>query len=118
MEIIKVKYAALANTGNFTNEKIELEAKLQTGDNLTECLEQLRTKVHSELHNIDEYYQMRSRFEQARSELVDIESKLRRVSENWDCVSEFMQKQGIEVDSFLLNCEAEEEIEFDFDDNF
>ena len=60
MKIIRIKYSALANTGNYENEKIELEAELNENDDLDHCLEELRTRVHSQLRHIN-YYQNQAR---------------------------------------------------------
>ena len=51
MKITTVSYEALANLGNYENEKIRLEAVLEDGDTYESCLEELKNKVHEQLKN-------------------------------------------------------------------
>jgi len=97
--ISTVKYGALANLGNYENEKIEIEATCQEGDNWEQVLEDLKLKVHSQLHKESDYRQYVHEYYVAKRKLEDIQEKIEKAQQTWDTVSTFMVAQGLKTDT-------------------
>lgn len=45
----EIKYSQTKNTGNYENERLEVVAELEPGDDPSECLNKLKYFVHGEL---------------------------------------------------------------------
>jgi len=45
MKIVKVSYAKLRNNGDYENERIEMEAEMDTGDTVSKTLATLKYEV-------------------------------------------------------------------------
>ena len=99
MKITKVTYSALVNLGNYENEKIELEGEVEEGEKWTECLEDLKLKVRSNLRSQERYFDYCRRFDEQRKKLIDIEQKLQKAYEQWEEVSSFLKAQGLKPDA-------------------
>lgn len=56
MKLKNVKYASLANLGNYQNERIELEAHLEDGDDYKEVLAKLTQMVHQNGREASPFY--------------------------------------------------------------
>lgn len=95
MKITTVKYAALANLGNYENERIELEATLDEGDKYDECLEILKQKVHEQLKNEKDYFAYCDRYNDAQRRLGEISEKLQKAYGQWEETSNFLVAQGL-----------------------
>ena len=104
MKINKVTYSSLANLGNYENEKIELEAIVEEGDNWEECLNQIRNNVHEQLKNEEQYEQYVSEYYKQRRKLEDISEKLHKAYDQWEETSNFLIAQGLKpnVPSFPI----------------
>ena len=104
MKINKVTYSALANIGNYENEKIELEGLLEDGDTYESCLEQLRNQVHEQLRNKEKYNDYCNRFYEQRRKLDEITEKLHQAYDQWEETSAFLIAQGLKpnVPSFPI----------------
>ena len=104
MKITTVKYASLANLGNYENEKIELEATLEEGDKYDECLEILKQKVHEQLKNEKDYYAYCDRYNEAQRRLKEIGEKLQKAYDQWEETSNFLVAQDLKhsVPSFPI----------------
>jgi hypothetical protein len=55
MKISKITYSALANLGNYENQRIELEATVSEDENWEEVLEKITLMVHQKLKNESEF---------------------------------------------------------------
>lgn len=127
-KITKVTYAALANLGNYENERLELELELKSEDSWEDCLADLKTKVHSQLHNEKNYLEYCQRYREKQQQLRDISEKLQVACSQWEETSNFLISQGLKpsVPSFpfekqnLITAEVESlavsAVEDDFDD--
>lgn len=104
MKITKITYSSLANLGNYENERIELEAELQEGDDYQRVLEELKIKVHQELKNEKDYHDYCYRYNEANRKLKDICEKLQKAYDQWEEASNFLIAQGIKpsVPSFPI----------------
>ena len=104
MKLKTVKYAALANLGNYENERIELEAELEGGEDYTEALIRLTEMVHQQLKNEKEYFEYCDHYNQARRKLSDITEKLQQAYDQWEETSNFLIAQGLKpsVPSFPI----------------
>lgn len=102
--ITVVKYGALVNLGNYENEKVELEAELEDGQDYQEVLEDLKLKVRSNLHSQQHYYDYCNRYNKAQRKLKDIEEKLQKAYDQWEETSNFLIVQGLksEVPKFPI----------------
>ncbi len=129
MKINKVTYSALANLGNYENEKIELEGLLEDGDTYESCLEQLKNKVHEQLRNREKYNNYCNRFYEQRRKLEEISEKLHQAYDQWEETSNFLLAQGLKpnVPSFPIEKqnlitagteEVEPEIYEDYESDF
>ena len=129
MKITTVSYEALANLGNYENEKIKLDAIVEDGDNWEECLEQIRNNVHEQLKNKEKYNAYCNRFYDQRRKLEEITEKLQKAYEQWEETSNFLTAQGLKADvpSFPIEKqnlitagieEVEPQIEDDDDSDF
>lgn len=127
MKITKVTYAALANLGNYENERIELEATIGEGDSYEEVLADLTQKVHEQLKNEKDYYQYCHKYNDAQRRLKEITEKLQKAYDQWEETSNFLVAQGLKpsVPSFPIERqkliaagieEVEPQIEPDYDE--
>lgn len=98
MKITQVHYSALANLGNYENEKVELSAQLEEGENYHDCLEDLKLKVHAELNNVERYQKLQRSLRDKARELQTVHELLEKAKAQWEIVSTFMVSQGIKTD--------------------
>lgn len=78
MKITTVKYASLANLGNYENERIELEAEVSEEENWEEVLSELEQLVHSKLKNEEKYQQYISHYYEMQCKLEELSKKLHK----------------------------------------
>lgn len=95
MKIRQVSYAALASLGNYENQRVELVAEIEEGDEWQDVLKDLETKVHSHLNNYEKYDKYRQCFRQSKRDLEDILRELDKARQNWETVTNFMKAQGL-----------------------
>ena len=94
MKLNKVSYEAIANLGNYENEKIKLEAVLEEGDIYESCLEELKNKVHEQLKNQETYNDYCKHFREQKRKLEEITEKLQQAQNQWEQASNFLVAQG------------------------
>ncbi len=94
MKITTVSYEAIANLGNYENEKIRLEAVLEEGDIYESCLEELKNKVHEQLKNQETYNDYCDRFYEQKRKLEEITEKVQQAQTQWEQASNFLVAQG------------------------
>ena len=125
MKINKVSYEAIANLGNYENEKIRLEAVVEEGDNWEECLSLIRDNVHEQLKNQETYNDYCNRFYEQKRKLEEIVEKLQQAHTQWEQASNFLITQGwnkADVPSFPIEekdliTAGNEELEPEFEDD-
>lgn len=97
MQIKTVRYSALLNLGNYSNEKIGFTAQVSEGETVEQVIEQLREKVKQNGGtNAEELYE---KMWQGRRELADLEQKIKKATEQWNATAEFLRAQGIKPES-------------------
>ncbi|MGL5874031.1 MAG: hypothetical protein ACRC2R_16955 [Xenococcaceae cyanobacterium] len=101
-EITKVSYSKLTNLGNYSNERIELEAIVKDGENWEEVLEDLRAKVSSKTKGVEEYRNLRDEIWKFERELEELIAKTEKARATWETVSTFMKAQGINTDPAMF----------------
>lgn len=97
-KITKVSYSQLANLGNYENEKVELEATLEEGDNWQDVLEDLRQKVLEVTKGINDYMKTKNEIYDRERELRDLLVKVDKAKATWETVSTFLKAQGLNND--------------------
>jgi hypothetical protein len=95
MKISRVTYSALANLGNYENQRIELEASISEDDNWEEVLEKLTLFVHEKLKNQETYFDYCNKYDRAKAKLNDVCAKLEKAYEQWEESSNFLIAQGL-----------------------
>ena len=97
MQIKVVTYSALLSLGNYQNERIGFQVRLDEGETAEQAIEALRQKVCDVGGtNADIMYrQMRDR----RDELAEIERKIKKATEEWNATAEFLRTQGIKPEA-------------------
>jgi chromosome segregation ATPase len=95
MKITTIRYASLANLGNYENERIELEAQLEEGEDWESALEKLKHNCHLKLNNLDEYYKYCRQYREAKDKLSEIAKELQKAYEQWQETSNFLIAQGL-----------------------
>jgi hypothetical protein len=95
MKISKITYSALANLGNYENQRIELEATVSEDENWEEVLEKITLMVHQKLKNEDDYRNYCQKYDKAKTRLNDICEKLELAYEQWEETSNFLVAQGL-----------------------
>ena len=95
MKITAVHFSALVNTGNYENEKVGLDARLEEGETVEQVVEALKDQVFALLDRSDKL--------QARRELLweirELEDKAAEARANWEKTAEFLRAQGIRPDA-------------------
>ena len=94
MKITTVSYEAIANLGNYENEKIRLDAVVEDGDNWEECLSLIRDNVHEQLKNQEQYNDYCDRFNKQKRKLEELQEKVQRAQNQWEQASNFLIAQG------------------------
>lgn len=96
MKISRVLYGGTYSLGNYQNERLHLEAKLEEGDTPEEAVAELRKKVASlvgprtqELY--DEKYQL-------ERSIADLSNKARQAKAEYEVLSAFMVAQGLKAE--------------------
>ena len=124
MKIKTVKYAALANLGNYENERIELEAELEKGDDYQKVLADLTDKVHSLLNNKDKYYEYVNEYQRMKRKCKETYEELEKMKSLYEKASAFLAAQGLKRDMPLFPIEdtaliapAVEEVEAEYDES-
>ena len=126
MKITTVSYEAIANLGNYENEKIKLEAVLEDGDIYESCLEELKNKVHEQLKNQEKYNDYCDRFNEQKRKLEELQEKVQQAQTQWEQASNFLIAQGwnkadvplfpIEEPDLIPTGQEEVEPEYESDD--
>lgn len=94
MQIVGVKYEALVNLGDYENEKIGLEARLE-GEDLAEAIYNLKTRVFDLLDRRDKLERRR----EIKREIAQLEDQLRDAREAWEQTADFLRAQGLRADA-------------------
>lgn len=97
MKIKTVHYSALINLGNYNNEKIGFTADIEENETVESAIEALRLKV-KEMGGVDAD-KMYSEIRDKRQELRELERKVRKATEEWNALAEFLRSQGIKKDA-------------------
>ena len=97
MRIIKVSYSALANLGDYQNERVGMTAHLEEGESPEDAIKALKDRVTplcgprlQDLRN--QQYQLERRVSELKDQLVDYERR-------WNDAAEFLRTQGIKPDA-------------------
>lgn len=98
MKLSKVTYSALANLGNYENQRIELEADIENESDYEPTLNKLKELVHKELNNLDSYYRRVDELSNLELQIKKAERKLAEVNKEWEGVRSFLIAQGIKED--------------------
>lgn len=124
MQIIRVTYSALANLGDYSNERIGMIANLESGESPEEVIQQLKKRVTALCG--PRFEKLRDQRWQLESEIDQLERKLRNYESQWNQAAEFLRAQGIKPDApkfpqftNLLPAIAEEQssiVEAEYDD--
>lgn len=94
MQIKTVFYSALANLGNYQNERVGMKAELEEGDSPEAVIEELRQRVTPLCHkNLQELQNRRYELE---NQLYTLEDKLKKAQQQWEVASSFLKAQGIQ----------------------
>lgn len=97
MKITKVSYSALANLGNYQNERIGMTAVLDDGESPEAAVEELRKRVTPLCNeNLDK---LQHQIWNYKDQIQDIERKLRDYELRWNEAAEFLRAQGIKPDA-------------------
>lgn len=97
MKIVKVSYSALANLGDYQNERVGMVAILDEGDSPEDVVLALKEKV-TPLCDMrlgvyrEEAYRLRASIEELRT-------KLAKYQDQWNQAAEFLRAQGIKPDA-------------------
>lgn len=97
MKIKTVHYSALINVGNYNNEKIGFTADIEENETVESTIEALRLKV-KEVGGVDAE-RLYSEIRDKRQELRELERKVRKATEEWNALAEFLRSQGIKKDA-------------------
>lgn len=97
MKIKTVYYSALINLGNYSNEKIGFTADIEENETVESTIEALRLKV-KEVGGVDAE-RLYSEIRDKRQELRELERKVRKATEEWNALAEFLRSQGIKKDA-------------------
>lgn len=95
MQITKIHYEFCANLGNFSNEKVRMEAELSPEDDLDASMEGLKQQVHAVTHSREEYDKMRGTFWKAKEDLSEMAKSVEAMRQKYNQTVEFMTKQGL-----------------------
>jgi hypothetical protein len=96
MKISRVLYGGTFSLGNYQNERLHLEAKLEEGDTPEEAVAELRKKVAGlvgpRTHELfDEKYQL-------ERSIADLSNKARQAKAEYEVLSTFMVAQGLKAE--------------------
>ncbi len=96
MKIKTVHYSALINLGNYNNEKIGFTADIEENETVESTIEALRLKV-KEMGGVDAD-KMYNEIRDKRYQLGELERKVKKATEEWNALAEFLRSQGIKKD--------------------
>lgn len=96
-KITKVFYSALANLGDYQNERVGMYATLEEGETPEAAIEELKNRVAPlcgpKLQNLrSEKYRLESAIDELQRKLADYENQ-------WNAAAEFLRAQGIKPDA-------------------
>lgn len=97
MQIKTIHYSALINLGNYSNEKIGFTAEITPDESIPDALAELRLMVVANA-SLDAEKVQNALYE-GRNKLKDLEQKIRKATEEWNAIAEFLRRQGIKPDS-------------------
>lgn len=97
MKIRTVFYSALANLGDYSNERIGMLAVLDEGESPEDAINQLRDRVvplcGTKLGELrDQQYSLTNK-------LHDLTRKLKQAQAQWEATAEFLRAQGLKPDA-------------------
>jgi chromosome segregation ATPase len=84
MEIIKVKFGRVINTGNYGNDRYSLTAKVSPEDNVFEVLDDLKEFIeisHKTPNLSEELARLEERQKKARSEARELEKEVMKLQQ-------------------------------------
>ena len=95
MKITAVHYSALANTGNYENEKVGLDAQVEPGETVEQVVEVLKDRVFAMLDRSDLLQQRR----ELQYEVEDLENQVKDARDRWEQTATFLKAQGLRPDA-------------------
>ena len=96
MKITKVTYRALFNLGNYENETIEFETRLEENETPEEAIARLRDRaVACAGSNVEENESKRRKLQ---VEVAGLERKMKETQKQWVEITDFLKAQGIKTD--------------------
>lgn len=96
MQIDRVSYSYLSNLGDYRNERISMEAKLDDGESPESAIAILKQRI-LEIAGEDSQKAEAYRYQLTR-ECRDLEKKLAQAREAWEATAEFLKAQGLRAD--------------------
>jgi hypothetical protein len=97
MKITKVYYSALANLGDYNNERIGMTAILEPDENPEQAVQQLRERVIPLCG--PKLRELRDLKWELSSKIGELKQKLADYQRQWDSAAEFLRAQGIKPDA-------------------
>lgn len=93
MKIERVSYSYLSNLGDYSNERIEMEARLEEGEIPEDAIAALKDRVHALAG--EHIQRLEQRRYQIRQEIEQLHKRLEQARVDWEAVAEFLRAQGI-----------------------
>lgn len=100
LEIKTVSYSALFNTGNYSNERLALTAQIKPDEVPEEIMAALKSKVLAMAG--PEAEQLYRSLRDKQRDLDNLEHKIRKATEEWNAIAEFLKAQGIKADAVKM----------------
>ena len=97
MQIKTIHYSALINLGNYSNEKIGFTAEIGEDESIVDAIAELRQKVATNA-SLDAEKVHRQLYD-GKDQLAELDKKIRKATEEWNAIAEFLRRQGIKPDS-------------------
>ncbi len=97
MEYKTIHYSALLNLGDYNNERIGFTVQVEKDEIPEKIVEKLREKVKQiGGANASKMYQS---LRDNESRLYDLNRKIKRATQEWERVADFLRAQGIKPDA-------------------
>lgn len=95
MKITLVAVECCFNLGNYENQRLRLEAKLEDGDTPEAVADTLKHQIHIMADKEDTYYERNS----LAAEIKQLETKVEKARDEWEQSRMFLVAQGLRPDA-------------------
>lgn len=116
---LEITYSALVTTRDYENERVEIRALLEDGEDLDNVIEDLKRDIYKHMNSKYDYYELQRQHGQMRTDVKKMKDSYDKMKATYQTAAEFMIAQGIKTDMadfpkplLLPSAEEPEEAEF------